>query len=163
MKVKSCKHCGTEHQNHSNPYCSMACSITARLERRENGCLEWTGCVGDDGYGVMRWKRRDYRVHRAIYNLRHGQIADAKTFVCHTCDNPRCCADEHHFLGSSSDNLRDASAKGRCAKHLAKLTPEDVVAIRAARGSQQSIGDRYGVSQTAVSCIKLRKTWKHIS
>jgi hypothetical protein len=33
--------------------------------------------------------------------------------VCHTCDNPRCIEDGHHFLGSWKDNVRDATVKGR--------------------------------------------------
>ena len=161
--VKSCKYCSADHQNHSNPYCSLRCSIEARLVRRDSGCLEWVGATDQDGYGIVNWRRKPYRVHRAIYSLRHGRIADDKIYVCHTCDNPRCCADEHHFLGSSSDNLKDASAKGRCTQHLAKLTPNEVVAIRAAKGSQESIAAVYGVDQTTVSSIKALKTWKHIS
>jgi hypothetical protein len=49
---------------------------------------------------------------RLIYKLRHGDIPDS-LFVCHTCDNPSCINDSHHFLGTSQDNVKDSVAKGR--------------------------------------------------
>jgi len=33
--------------------------------------------------------------------------------VCHTCDNSRCKNINHMFLGTHSDNMIDASTKGR--------------------------------------------------
>lgn len=48
---------------------------------------------------------------------------------------------------------------------MAKLTEEDVRAIRSAYAdgeSQESIGKRYGVSQPNIGCIVRRKTWTHV-
>ena len=53
---------------------------------------------------------------RIVYQLRHGTIGDSKILVCHTCDNPACINDAHHFLGTHKDNLQDASKKGRLNK-----------------------------------------------
>jgi hypothetical protein len=49
---------------------------------------------------------------RRCYLLRHPD-ADRKLLVCHKCDNPACIEDNHHFLGTSRDNVKDAVAKGR--------------------------------------------------
>jgi hypothetical protein len=103
--------------------------------------------------------------------------------VCHNCpgeDNPFCVNPRHLWLGTQSQNLQDASAKGQMSHpetrlrgdaHPARLHPE-----RLARGerngnakltdaqwqealilhatgawSQTRLGQRYGVSQTAIS------------
>lgn len=49
------------------------------------------------------------------------------------------------------------------ASHLAKLSETEVRAIREARGSQTLIAARFGITQSTVSHIRLRKSWKHIS
>jgi hypothetical protein len=53
------------------------------------------------------------RLSRKLYQLRHGLIKSSKIFVCHTCDNPKCILDEHHFLGTQKENMQDAARKGR--------------------------------------------------
>lgn len=54
----------------------------------------------------------------------------------------------------------------RGARHkLSKLTDEDVIAIRDARGRGEkltALAKQYGVSQSLVSKIYKRKTWKHV-
>jgi len=165
-KPKHCRHCDALHQNHSNPYCSLRCSIEYRLAPQPNGCIEWTGCVDPDGYGILRWKRRDYRVHRAIYALRHGEIEGAHLFVCHTCDNPRCCNDAHHFLGQAADNSSDARAKGRLVsgerQHRARLTETAVREIKGSTESFASLARRYGTDPSNIWWIKSGKGWKHV-
>lgn len=44
----------------------------------------------------------------------------------------------------------------------AKITECEVRAIRTMDAPQQEIADMFGITQTAVSQIKLRKTWKHV-
>lgn len=45
----------------------------------------------------------------------------------------------------------------------AKLTEDDVRAIRASPEKQQALADRYGITQAAVSHIRSRKTWTHVT
>lgn len=49
---------------------------------------------------------------RKVFQLRHGNLP-SHIAVCHTCDNPKCIEDAHHFTGTWADNVRDAVAKGR--------------------------------------------------
>ena len=51
-------------------------------------------------------------VARIVYQKRHGDLP-RDIYVCHTCDVSGCILDEHHFLGTQADNMRDASKKGR--------------------------------------------------
>ena len=51
------------------------------------------------------------------------------------------------------------------AHHMTPFKNEDIFAIREAYkngDSQQRIADRYGVSQTSIHAIVVRKTWVHI-
>ena len=50
--------------------------------------------------------------HRASYEQFKGNI-EKGLFVCHTCDNGICINPDHLFLGTNSDNQKDAYRKGR--------------------------------------------------
>jgi hypothetical protein len=69
--------------------------------------------------------------------------------------------------GTHTDNMRDKVAHGtqtRGETHpIAKLTEDDVRAIRASRETTRALGEQYGVSQVAIVFIKNRKTWKHVA
>lgn len=57
------------------------------------------------------------------------------------------------------------SAKG-ILNHKARLTEDDVRAVRVAYAggeTQVSLAARYGVSQTTISRVVLRKTWSHVA
>lgn len=109
--------------------------------------------------------------HRFAYSVLVGPIPEG-LFVCHSCDNPACVNPEHLFLGTSKDNNQDCARKGRnkaskgrgIANIRAKLTESDVLAIRAIPKEIKNthIAKQYGVSDVAVSYIRLRRTWRHI-
>ncbi len=92
--------------------------------------------------------------------------------MLHKCDNRLCCNPEHLFLGSHSDNTRDAVAKGRqffpdnrgAHSANAKLSPSDVTLIRdvySAGGiSQQQLASRYGVHQMTISKVVRGSSYK---
>jgi hypothetical protein len=131
------------------------------------GCRLWQGSTIEDGYGRVWWNGRLWLVHRAIYDDVYGPISgDMK--VCHTCDRPACSELTHLFIGTDADNNADMMAKGRnrqprgVRQALAKLTDDQVRAIRSDRRSQTAIAAEYGVWQGTISAIKRRFTWKHV-
>lgn len=132
-----------------------------------NECWEWLAHRNHTGYGTFRLNGKEQKAHKASYQLNVGAIPEGMC-VCHHCDNPSCINPAHLFLGTQVDNVADRDAKGRQAKlkgennGRAKLTDADVLAIRDSGLSQNEIAAEYGVSQTVVSNIKIRKSWKHI-
>lgn len=124
----------------------------------------WTARTNPKGYGYTSDNGKMRTAHRASYEIFIGPIPDGDQ-VLHTCDTPSCVNPKHLFLGSNQDNVDDRVAKGRSARAAcernanAKLTPEQVEAIRSDPRSQRVIGEAYGVTQTNVSAIKRGVTW----
>ena len=114
--------------------------LAARSRLTAAGCLEWQGYVGPNGYGQIGNGRVDGRAavlttHRAAWLVAYGPIPDG-LFVCHKCDNKKCCNADHLFLGTHRDNMQDMFRKGRRVaargeeSGQAKLTDEQVAEIR---------------------------------
>ena len=79
----------------------------SKVKLAPSGCGEWQGKIGRNGYG----KFRDFFAHRVAYELANGPITNG-LFVCHSCDNKRCCNPEHLWLGTNKENQQDYIAKG---------------------------------------------------
>lgn len=102
------------------PVPSVADRLAAGLERKPNGCLEWTKGTDVKGYGHFRVDGRLTQTHRVAWELANGPIPDGM-WVLHHCDNPPCCDTDpsdaypegHLFLGTPADNAADRAAKGR--------------------------------------------------
>jgi hypothetical protein len=65
-----------------------------RLERRSNGCLEWTGSRSKEGYGRVGDGLQVRYVHRVVWEDRNGPIPRGWV-VHHKCGNPPCSDPEH--------------------------------------------------------------------
>ena len=102
-------------------------------KNEKTGCLEWTGALDSDGYGVFWWNGRTHRSHRVSYQWFHGSLEEGDVLL-HTCDNPICVEPTHLSIGSQSENLTDMKEKGRAAKGSdnanTKLQESDIPTIR---------------------------------
>lgn len=131
---------------------------------RTGECWLWMGTRDKHGYGRLIVRGRSIGAHRIAWGLARGPVP-AGLYVLHRCDNPPCVRPEHLFLGTQTDNMRDASGKARLARGEARskrLTNEDVRAIRAAVGSgvtQKELCSAYGLKSGHMSMIVNRKKW----
>jgi hypothetical protein len=140
-------------------------------------CWLWKGPIHYSGYGTFNCNKHPYQAHRVAYFLNFGGIElnasrdkSDRTFVLHSCDTRACCNPAHLFLGSIADNTRDMVGKKRHRTPLgelhgkAKLTNAQVKAIRYLCKKklvpQSAIAKTFGVTQTCINNVHLRKTYR---
>ncbi len=137
-------------------------------------CWRWYDAgITSNGYGNFSIRGVDFRAHRVAYLIATGNDPGLLC-VCHACDNRACVNPAHLFLGTQSENLRDAVSKGRFAPEgmkgeanpRAKLTDEIVIEIRK-RYASENIGPKrlarnYGVAHSLVQRIVNGNAWPHL-
>ena len=132
----------------------------------KTGAWKWTGGIHSAGYGGFWLNGKTVGAHRVSYQIKHGPIP-AGYCVCHKYEglgrdnvNP-----DHLFLGTHTDNVRDAAAKHRIAhgsrNGQSKLTEGNVADIRASEEKQCVLAERFSISQAKVSQIKRGTAWLH--
>lgn len=125
------------------------------------GHLQVTLSVGNKPTTVL--------VHRLVAEAFLPPPAPGQDCVCHRDDNPANNHPSNLFWGTRADNAADKVSKGRQGKGesiaSAKLTADVVRSIRAlaaAGKEQRELAEMFGVSQSNISCIVTRATWKHV-
>jgi hypothetical protein len=99
----------------SLPFQDLPAELTSQISRaRSTGCWVWDpdglwngrlGTVPDD-YGEVRFKGKNWRVHRLIYILSRGAIPEG-SILRHMCHRKRCCNPDHLIPGSHRQNQQD--------------------------------------------------------
>lgn len=153
--------------------------------QKSEGCWLWLGGRNARSYGIFGFikdgRQRSIAAHRFAYMDSVGPVPD-DLHVCHHCDNPPCVRPDHLFVGTRSDNMRDAQRKGRMRvaqlrvlkgrrhgighPHV-KLTEQSVRDIRveyaAGLGSMSDLSRIYGVDIAHIHRIIHRKVWRHVA
>jgi hypothetical protein len=137
-------------------------------------CWLWTagktGGTRVDPYGYFWFNGSMVRAHRFSWLIHNGDF-DQNQYVLHKCDIPACVNPEHLFLGSGSDNVKDAYDKGRMYRKgessgRAVLDDQKVMEIRAkyAEGkySKTELGKQFGVNYMTITYIVNGKSWSHL-
>ncbi len=145
----------------------------AKVEKSST-CWRWTGSTDDKGYGRFWLNGQCEKAHRVAWMLKHGPVGE-EIDVLHTCDSPACVNNEEHlWLGTHLDNMRDMYAKGRRdhskisgeKNGSARLTIEEVEQIRRrlmAGESQRALGRAFGVNKRTIGRIRRGFSWRAVS
>jgi len=129
-----------------------------------SGCWLWTSVLNQKGYGLLRVEGRFQRAHRVSYELFKEPIPN-EMCVLHKCDTPSCVNPDHLFIGTQKDNMHDMHRKGRgpnlkgSNSGKAKITEDDVRAIRADNRPHKIISQDYPISVKSVTNIRCRSNW----
>lgn len=137
-------------------------------EIQDNGCILFQGAKDGAGYGRYYTNGKFKSVTRAVLAEKLGYEIPTYMDACHTCDNPSFINPEHLWAGTRTQNLMDASKKGRTQGKShplsnAKLDREQAREIRqrlAAGERMKDLAEAYGVGWLAIHNIKYHVTWK---
>jgi hypothetical protein len=121
-----------------------------------SGCWLWLGAAQPLGYGYF-WHKGDGAAHVFAWEQENGPVPPGLV-LRHKCDNGHCVNPGHLELGTRQDNQQDMVRRGRASQ--AKITLEQVEAIRADPRLQREIAADLGITQAQVSNIKSRKQWR---
>jgi len=137
-----------------------------KIEIQDNGCWLWTRHIGQNGYGRFGLNGKVYECHRLMLEEKLGRPIHKKLDTRHLCGVKACCSPDHLEEGTKKENAADMKIHGTLVcgeKHYnAKLTDNDIRAIRQDPRPASEIAKSYKVSQSNVWCIKQHSTWKHI-
>jgi hypothetical protein len=168
----------------------------SKVQRTPEACWLWTARVDRGGYGIFSVNREKLvRAHRLSWLLA-GNADPGNACLLHRCGNHRCVRPDHLYVGSLHDIKgerkerqpatprwdmpRRPAPRGEAhwtrrerqrvlrgeRSNLAKLTEEDVVAIRrlhaSGRHRNADLGAMFGVAERSIYHIVRRKTWTHL-
>jgi len=133
-------------------------------------CLTWPFARITNGYGSVWYEGKVKYPHRIVCELAHGPAPSPRHEAAHSCGKGHegCVNPRHLRWATPKENNADKVNHGTTLRGersaRAKLSAADVRQIRAQRGreTQQSLGNRFGVSPRTIEAIHLNKIWKEV-
>lgn len=148
-----------------NGFKDLATRFWSKVEKTD-GCWLWRGSTNPrSGYGMLGviedGRKLHKYAHRKSWEMANGSIPPG-LFVCHHCDVRNCVRPDHLFLGTHTDNMRDAASKGRLAmkpelrgraKWVTPQLAEEVRMLTSQGLSERSIAARLPLNRYEVRVV----------
>lgn len=109
-----------------------------------SGCWFWLGKLYTTGYGRITANKKEFLIHRVVYQLTRGEIP-TNLEIDHLCRNRGCCNPDHlEPVTSKVNSLRGVSLLAENARKIFcirghELTVENTYARRRKQGSRACI------------------------
>lgn len=140
------------------------------LSTQSDDCLIWPFSTSGNGYPKIGGGKNTRLVHRLVCIEVNGNPDSGQIEAAHYCGNRLCCNGRHLRWATHAENMADKIVHGtenRSLKNgMGKLSDEQVMRVESMKGlaSQAAIGREFGITQSHVSLIQLRKVrpwlWK---
>ena len=93
-----------------NSHCTRGLDLEQRLlhylpTRVDDDCWLWEGCTNGRGYGVLNIGKKQFRAHRAAYEVWVDEIPEGLT-LDHLCKVTLCCNPAHLEPVTAVENVR---------------------------------------------------------
>jgi hypothetical protein len=140
--------------------------IEARVIADDEGCWIWQNYT-DGSQPQGRYLGRCVKVRRIVWQEHNGaEVPPKSTTVCRL-GKAACVTPEHAVVVSRSDRQRGRvqpptwrAAIADARQRNAKISAEDVAAIRESTETLLVLGARYGISDTHVGRIRNGQAWR---
>jgi hypothetical protein len=143
--------------------------IARHATHKGDACLIWPFLRNNQGYGYANIAGKRWLVTRYYCFLLKGSAPSASHQAAHLCGNGHLgCVNPVHLewktpRDNQADRERHGTIKRGSMSPVARLTEQDILAIRSSKGqSQKTLASLFGVTQTQISSIIRRKTWAHL-
>jgi len=137
--------------------------LNAALDVEQDACLIWPFPKEDNGYARVQLTGERVGAHAFICRHAHGPAPSPEHEVAHSCGRRVCCNKRHVRWATSQENNQEKIRHGTIARGRrnprARLTEDEVRAIRVAPGYLREIADKYGISISGVYHVRAGHTW----
>jgi hypothetical protein len=172
-----CKRHYQRWRNHGNPLAGRTFNgepgqfLKIAVSHRGDECLIWPFSRNPAGYGNTSVNGRWKVVSRLVCELVNGAPPSDRHQAAHFCGKggEGCVSGSHVRWVTPKENQADRYKHGTDAagskNTAAKLSEKEIVEIRSLIGriSQEKIAEKFGVTQTLISKIKVGKLWQHVA
>ncbi|MGL4300061.1 MAG: hypothetical protein ACRCW4_13405 [Candidatus Neomicrothrix subdominans] len=141
--------------------------IEMAVASQTDECIIWPYSLTAAGYGRLRINGRVEHATRVVLTRTVGPAPTPGMEAAHApdiCHNPPCINPRHLRWATRAENDADRLIDGtsnRGEQHgLARLTSDQVLAIRADPRQYKVLAAEYGISWRTVGAIKERRAWR---
>lgn len=138
--------------------------ILRAVAHEGDDCLPWPYGINSNGYGIVAGKH----AHRVVLERWAGPAPSPRMDAAHAagiCHNRLCVNPRHLRWATRAENVADMAVDGTRfigvgeGNPSARLTADQIVAIRADRRPRKTIAAEYGITVGHVTQIRTGRRW----